>query len=619
MAGRDLTESQIQELLLDDDSDNDSTCSDDSVRDPDWNFPNSSGDEDELPNQDEENAIHSRQETNITVSSRDLPSKEVPQKTIIISETERPQVVPVIAQTDEYKRIIWKNKSLILPQQQLKFRGKTDLPGDILELETPYAFFRRFFSDDLLERIVEQTILYSIQVDPNKPLDLTVNELRKFLGICCVMSYIHVPSTRDYWSTVYGNEMIRNTMASKRFEKIRQFLQFNDNTRDLPVANPDHDRLHKVRPVIEHLRVKFAQVPFEESMSVDEQICATKARSVIKQYLPSKPHKWGYKIYVLCGLSGYAYDFEIYTGQENNPNLRLPEEPDLGASSNIVVRLSRKIEKNVSHKIYFDNYFTSMKLMVYLARNGILALGTVRRNRIPNSKMPAQKEMKSRGNSIEMTTTVEDVEVSCVAWLDNKQVMLMSSFAGRIPLSDISRYDRKMKQTTQISCPNVVKIYNQHMGGVDLLDSHMGRHRNKMRSKKWYMRIFYHMMDVTIINAWLLFKAVHNKEEHMRLADFRALVAEALCKADQLVTPKRGRPSDQVEKQLSKKRRGPSVSVPVSDVRNDRLDHWPEWRDSRQRCRLPNCGALTFVCCTKCGNHLCFNKGKNCFQKFHGV
>ena len=57
------------------------------------------------------------------------------------------------------------------------------------------------------------------------------------------------------------------------------------------------------------------------------------------------------------------------------------------------------------------------------------------------------------------------------------------------------------------------------------------------------MRIFYDMMDVTIINAWLLFKAVHNKEEHMRFADFSfqsVIVAEALCKADQLVTPKWG-------------------------------------------------------------------------------
>ena len=67
------------------------------------------------------------------------------------------------------------------------------------------------------------------------------------------------------------------------------------------------------------------------------------------------------------------------------------------------------------------------------------------KNRIPNSKLPAQKDMKSRGDSIEMTTTVEEVEVSCVTWLDSMHVMLMSSFAGRIPLSGVPRYDRKIK------------------------------------------------------------------------------------------------------------------------------------------------------------------------------
>ena len=297
----------------------------------------------------------------------------------------------------------------------------------------------------------------------------------------------------------------------------------------------------------------------------------------------------------------------------------MPNEPDLGASSNIVVRMSRKIERNVSHKLYFDNYFTSIKLIVYLAQNGIHALGTVRRNRIPNTKMPSEKQMKSRGDAVEMVTTVEGVDVSCVAWLDNKQVMLMSSFAGRNPTSELSRYDRKKKQPMKISCPHVVNVYNKHMGGVDLLDSHLGRLRNKMRSKKWYMRIFYHLLDVSMINAWILFKLVHNREEHMRLADFRASAAEALCKADQLVTPKRGRPSSQLEIQLSKKKRGPSSHIPVSDVRLDRLDHWPEGKDVRQRCRLPNCSALTFVMCSKCGIHICFKKGNNCFKQFHGV
>jgi len=33
------------------------------------------------------------------------------------------------------------------------------------------------------------------------------------------------------------------------------------------------------------------------------------------QYLPKKPHKWGYKVYVLSGISGYAYDIELYAGK----------------------------------------------------------------------------------------------------------------------------------------------------------------------------------------------------------------------------------------------------------------------------------------------------------------
>jgi hypothetical protein len=35
----------------------------------------------------------------------------------------------------------------------------------------------------------------------------------------------------------------------------------------------------------------------------------------MKQYNPMKPHKWGFKIYVLAGTSGFLYNFEFYTGK----------------------------------------------------------------------------------------------------------------------------------------------------------------------------------------------------------------------------------------------------------------------------------------------------------------
>lgn len=70
------------------------------------------------------------------------------------------------------------------------------------------------------------------------------------------------------------------------------------------------------------------------------------------------------------------------------------------------------------------------------------------------------------------------------------------------------------------------------MGGVDLLDGLLGRHKIKMRSRKWYIRLFYYMIDVTIVNSWLLHRRIqHEKGEKnsMPLVQFRKELAMSLC------------------------------------------------------------------------------------------
>ncbi|XP_060873895.1 uncharacterized protein LOC132947633 [Metopolophium dirhodum] len=82
------------------------------------------------------------------------------------------------------------------------------------------------------------------------------------------------------------------------------------------------------------------------------------------------------------------------------------------------------------------------------------------------------------------------------------------------------------------------------MGGVDLLDSLIGRHKITMRTKKWYMWLFYHMLDMTIITAWLLYKRVQKENGNnapMKLKAFRIDSATCLTKVGQFQTPKRGR------------------------------------------------------------------------------
>ncbi|GBN71622.1 hypothetical protein AVEN_101045-1 [Araneus ventricosus] len=165
---------------------------------------------------------------------------------------------------------------------------------------------------------------------------------------------------------------------------------------------------------------------------------------------------------------GYAHKFEIYSGQENLE--KVPGEPDLGATGNVVVRLLRGVPRMINHIIYFDNFYTSLPLVYFLAKQGIHTVGTVQQNRIPNNKIPDRKTfMKKsvpRGSYEERVSTLDGVDMSCVAWKDNKVVTLLSTYAGALPVTEVSRYDKAKKETNGITCPFIVQEYNKHMGGT---------------------------------------------------------------------------------------------------------------------------------------------------------
>jgi len=98
-------------------------------------------------------------------------------------------------------------------------------------------------------------------------------------------------------------------MGQKCFEQIKSIIHFNDNDTALPRNHEDHNRCYKLRLIFDHLNKQFSSIPLERDLAIDEQLCDTKARSYLKQYLPLKPHKWGYKFFILCNSKGYAYNF----------------------------------------------------------------------------------------------------------------------------------------------------------------------------------------------------------------------------------------------------------------------------------------------------------------------
>jgi hypothetical protein len=52
----------------------------------------------------------------------------------------------------------------------------------------------------------------------------------------------------------------------------------------------------------------------DEDLAVDEILVTFRGRLGFKQYIPGKSHKYGVKLFKLCGTNGYTYNVQIYAG-----------------------------------------------------------------------------------------------------------------------------------------------------------------------------------------------------------------------------------------------------------------------------------------------------------------
>ena len=181
----------------------------------------------------------------------------------------------------------------------------------------------------------------------------------------------------------------------------------------------------------------------------------------MKQYMPKKPIKRGFKVWMCAeSKSGYVSEFDVYTSKKGDR-----VERGLGAS--VVMNLTKKIQ-NKNHHIYFDNFFTSINLLLELQRQSIYSNGTMRadlKGFPADLKKYIKKGLPERGQHI----AVQCGNLVVTLWQDIKPFFCLSTNAHPNKTESVTR---KKKDGTLISlpCPQSVVLYNEHMGGVDRND-----------------------------------------------------------------------------------------------------------------------------------------------------
>jgi hypothetical protein len=177
--------------------------------------------------------------------------------------------------------------------QQNDFLGDETLPNEIHILETPLQFFKYLFDENIVNMIVEETNIFSRQKDVERGKMVNSTQILDYLGICIMSSVHRVNNCRNYWNDIVGNKTIQQCMARNVFQQISYIIHFNNNQKMPEKNDPQYDKLFKIRPLMKAILSNFKKVPFQRYISIDEQVCSTKAKNSLRQYNPAKPDKWG--------------------------------------------------------------------------------------------------------------------------------------------------------------------------------------------------------------------------------------------------------------------------------------------------------------------------------------
>ncbi|XP_033749217.1 piggyBac transposable element-derived protein 4-like [Pecten maximus] len=196
-------------------------------------------------------------------------------------------------------------------------------------------------------------------------------------------------------------------MSRNRFQIILKFLHITDYRKIRNREDPGYSPDSRFKPLLTFVNNRFkALYTPQRELSIDESLVASRGKSVMKQYIPSKAAKFGIKFWVLVeACSGYVMNMSVYRGKTYDPTPRGEQQ-----GTNVVMYLLRACELLYKgYHVVCDSFFCSINLARLLLSKGTYLTGTLRKNR------PMPKTVKEANPNPGQTTFMRSGDILCVA------------------------------------------------------------------------------------------------------------------------------------------------------------------------------------------------------------
>ena len=358
--------------------------------------------------------------------------------------------------------------------------------------------------------------------------------------------------------------------------------------------------------MVDHLSAVFSKY-YQPSrqLSIDEMMIGTQCRISFLQYMPKKPTRFGIKVWVIAeAKTGYVLDFTIYTGATESTD---GKKTNLGQK--VVLKLMEQY-RGKGHCLFVDNFYTSPSLLLELLDQGTFCTGTVRTNRkgFPKQLFPGKNYPSG---TFRYAVCKQNDRLIGIWWRDRKDVFVLTTMHNK-SASTVLKRPKGEREKKQIPCPTAIIDYNNYMGGVDLADQMLSYYSmTSRRMLKWWKKVFWRMVDLCIVNSWIIFRTNTPSSDIKSHRLFRLKLVQQLV---QPLIDLRSSPDCPEYLWDSKGRKRASSELRLVSK------HFPYKEEKRGRCIICSQTSTkkkdikTHNYCPKCKVYICFGK---CFEIYH--
>ncbi|XP_069618531.1 piggyBac transposable element-derived protein 4-like [Ranitomeya imitator] len=409
------------------------------------------------------------------------------------------------------KNTKWNKKAPKNKQRRESHNIITHLPGVIgsaRKAKTAVECWSNLITDSMLETIVRFTNQYidTIKEQFSRERDIKntdVIELKAFIGLLYLAGAFRAnrQSLEELWGTDGdGIEKFSLVMNLKRFKVLIRCLRFdNQSTR---TERKGYDRLAPIRDIFQQFIMNCQKSYCSgQNLTIDEMLPGFRGRCGFRQYIPSKPNKYGIKIFAMVDARMmYTMNMEVYCGRQPPGPFNVSNK-----LSDVVKRIAEPVFGS-GRNITADNWFTDFDLIDFLKTKKLSYVGTVRKNK---RQLPPDF-LYTKGKPQYSTMFGFSNGKILVSYIprERKNVILVSSLHNDYTIDPESGELRK---------PEIITFYNLTKSGVDTADQMCGNFNVSRNTKRWPMVIFFTMLNVGGINSQVIYLSNELKQMRRRM------------------------------------------------------------------------------------------------------